>query len=120
MIDKQRFSAKALFFILSIMLSHFSFAQDSYSSRSGEPGEVVENPSAMAMTGDLLIVRPVMFTVTVVGAAMWLVSLPFTAAGGNVKQSGETLVVTPAKHTFWRCLGCSNAGYRTDVESRAE
>ena len=120
MIDKQRFSAKALFLVLSLLLCNISLAQGSNVSRSGDAGEVVENPSAMAMTGDLLIVRPVMFTVTVVGAAMWLVSLPFSAVGGNAKQAGETLVVTPAKHTFYRCLGCSNAGYRSDVESKAE
>lgn len=119
MIDRQRFSAKALFFVLSLLMCNFSLAQGSYTGRSGEPGEVVENPSAMAMTGDLLVVRPVMFTITILGGAMWLVSLPFSAAGGNVKQAGETLVITPAKHTFYRCLGCSNAGYRDDVESDA-
>ena len=113
MIDKQRFSATALLLILTLLFSNLGFAQSI--SRTSDAGEVVENPSAMAMTGDLLVVRPVMFTITVLGSAMWLVSLPFSAAGGNVKQAGETLVVTPARHTFYRCLGCSNDGYRQDV-----
>jgi len=119
-IDKQRFSAKALLLVLSLLLCNLTVAQGSYVGRTSDAGEVVENPSGMAMTGDLLIVRPVMFTITVVGAAMWLVSLPFTAAGGNIKQAGDTLVVTPAKHTFYRCLGCTNAGYREDLEDQAK
>lgn len=118
MIDKQRFSANAIVLIVTLLLSNFSLAQEAYSGRGGV-GEVEENPSALAMSGDLLIVRPVMFTVTVVGAALWLVSLPFSAAGGNIKQAGETLVAKPALNTFVRCLGCTQTGYRKDVESEA-
>lgn len=70
--------------------------------------------SAMAMGGDLLIGRPLLFTATVLGTAIWLVALPFTAAGGNVKESGQKLVVWPAKNTFVRCLGCPTAGYKKD------
>lgn len=72
------------------------------------------SPSAMAMAGDMLIGRPLLFTATVLGSAIWLVALPFTAAGGNVKDSGEKLVVWPAKNTFARCLGCPTAGYKKD------
>lgn len=72
------------------------------------------SPSAMAMAGDMLIGRPLLFTATVLGSAIWLVALPFTAAGGNVKDSGQKLVVWPAKNTFVRCLGCPTAGYKQD------
>ena len=48
------------------------------------------------------------------GTAVWIVALPFTALGGNVKKSGEKLVVWPAKNTFVRCLGCATAGYQQD------
>lgn len=114
---KQRITASALLVILTLMLSQFSFAQQDYSTGAGE---VQENPSALAMTGDLLIVRPVMLTMTVIGSALWLVSLPFTAAGGNAKQAGNTLVAVPAKNTFVRCLGCTQSGYQQDVEGEAQ
>jgi hypothetical protein len=69
-----------------------------------------DEPSAMAMTGDLLIARPLGIVITTVGAAAFLVSLPFSAAGGNVEQAANTLVIGPARETFVRCLGCRSAG----------
>ncbi len=77
---------------------------------------IVEKPSAVAMTGDLLVARPVMLGITVVGTAIWLVSLPFSLMGGNSMQAADTLVVQPAYSTFVRCLGCKNPGYKRDVE----
>jgi hypothetical protein len=71
-------------------------------------------PSAIAMGADLVIGRPALLAATVLGTAIWIVALPFSAAGGNVKESGEKLVVWPAKNTFVRCLGCATAGYRED------
>ncbi len=70
---------------------------------------VDENPSAMAMGGDLLIARPLLLVTTLAGAAVFLVSLPFTAAGGNVESAAQTLVGGPAEATFVRCLGCRNS-----------
>jgi hypothetical protein len=72
-----------------------------------------EDPSAGAMTADLLLVRPLLLVATVVGGAVWLVSSPFSAAGGNAQTAADTLVVGPAKNTFVRCLGCVGEGYKT-------
>ncbi len=119
MVNNKRISAKIMMFLLALAMGNLCIAQQSGYTVSGV-GEVEENPSALAMTGDLLIVRPVMFTMTVVGAALWLVSLPFSAAGGNAKQAGKTLVATPATHTFMRCLGCTQPGYKQDVEAAAQ
>lgn len=69
-----------------------------------------DEPSALAMTGDVLIARPLGLVVTTIGAAAFVVSLPFSAAGGNVSQAADTLVVGPARETFVRCLGCRRAG----------
>ena len=71
---------------------------------------VEEEPSAFAMTGDLVVLRPALVVVTLVGSAVFLVSLPFSAAGGNVREAADTLVVGPAKATFVRCLGCVKTG----------
>ena len=76
---------------------------------------VEEKPSALAMTGDLVIARPLLLVTTVVGTAVYLVSLPFSLAGGNAAEAGKTLVLGPAEATFVRCLGCTRSGYKKDV-----
>ena len=68
---------------------------------------VTERPSGMEMTADAILVRPLMLCATVLGTALFVVSLPFSALGGNAGEAGDTLVVTPFKATFVRCLGCS-------------
>ncbi len=77
---------------------------------------VLEEPTALAMTGDLLVARPVGLVVTVVGTAAFLISLPFSLLGGNSGEAAKTLVVGPAKTTFVRCLGCTQPGYKQNVE----
>ena len=73
-----------------------------------------DNPGDFAMAGDLLVARPFGVVWTIAGSALFVVSLPFTALGGNVKQAADTLVIGPAKETFVRCLGCSSAGRYAD------
>ncbi len=64
-------------------------------------------PSALAMFGDALIVRPVMTAATAGGVAVYAVTLPFSIIGGNTQEAGDTLVKTPARTAFARCLGCT-------------
>lgn len=84
-------------------------------SSLGHARAVDEKPSALAMTGDALFVRPALLATTIVGSAVYLVSLPFSALGGNAGEAGEVLVVGPAKATFVRCLGCSRTGRKPDT-----
>ncbi|MCK5880480.1 MAG: hypothetical protein KAG18_01320 [Sinobacterium sp.] len=81
---------------------------------------VLEEPTALAMAGDLVVARPIGLVITVVGVAAFLVSLPFSLLGGNTGEAAETLVVGPAKTTFVRCLGCSQNGYKKNVEESEE
>lgn len=81
---------------------------------------VVEKPTALAMTGDLVFARPALLVMTVIGTGVFLVSLPFSLLGGNSVEAGNTLVVQPAKATFVRCLGCSNSGYKKEVKESEE
>ncbi|MFT5604379.1 MAG: hypothetical protein ACI9G5_001338 [Paracoccaceae bacterium] len=75
--------------------------------------EVVrEEPAALAMVTDLVLVRPVMLAITAVGSVFFVASLPFSLLGGNAGEAGDTLVVQPAANTFVRCLGCTRAGYK--------
>ncbi|GGK03281.1 multidrug transporter [Pseudomonas matsuisoli] len=78
---------------------------------SGDPMYSVDAPPAFAMIGDLLIARPLLIGATVIGAGVFVVSLPFTAAGGGIGRAGKALVVDPGKEAFVRCLGCTRSGY---------
>ncbi len=69
-----------------------------------------DEPSAQEMFGDLVVARPVGLVITAVGAAAFVVSLPFSALGGNIDKAAEKLVIGPARETFVRCLGCENVG----------
>lgn len=70
-----------------------------------------ESPNEWAMAGDLLVARPIGVVLTVGGAAVWLVSLPFTLLSGSASEAAGTLIGGPAEATFMRCLGCRNTGY---------
>lgn len=65
----------------------------------------VTEPGYGSMVVDGLIVRPLGLAATIVGAAAWVVTLPFSALGGNVGEAAEDLVVDPARFTFTRPLG---------------
>jgi len=78
---------------------------------SGDPLYTIQNPPAYAMIGDLLIARPLLVVATVIGAGVFVVSLPFTALAGGVGDAGQALVVDPAKAAFVRCLGCIGEGF---------
>lgn len=105
-LNLKTFSVKAVALTTCLAMSGVVLAKDAE----------MEDPSAVAMALDLVFVRPVMLGVTVLGTAAFLVALPFSAAGGNIKQSANTLVVGPGETTFVRCLGCTSNGYQHDVE----
>jgi hypothetical protein len=73
-------------------------AMAEYTATSGER-------SAMGMFGDLLLLRTLGFVATVGGAAVFVVSLPFSLLGGNTDEAAQKLVVEPARFTFVRPLG---------------
>lgn len=54
---------------------------------------------------DALIYRPVGLAAIPLGTVLFIVTLPFSALGGNVDQAFDNLVVAPAKYTFCRPLG---------------
>ncbi|HET8801766.1 MAG TPA: hypothetical protein VFN01_11345 [Marinobacter sp.] len=84
-------------------------------SSVGHARAVDESPTALAMTGDAIFVRPVLLATTIVGSAVYLVSLPFSLLGGNADEAGEVLVMGPAKATFVRCLGCTRVGRKPET-----
>jgi hypothetical protein len=63
----------------------------------------VPEPAVAAV--DAVIMRPALLATTVVGSAIFVVALPFTAISRSIKSSAQSLVVAPAKATFTRPLG---------------
>jgi hypothetical protein len=104
-------AALALSTGLLALPAHAEVAQQ---NTSGDPMYTAEYPAAFSMIGDLLIARPLLIGATAIGAVAFVVSLPFTAAGGNVGEAGQALVVEPGKAAFVRCLGCTTSGYKKD------
>ena len=80
---------------LPISASASSYASDLYE----------DEPSGGLMLADALMVRPFMLVSTVATTATFIVTLPFSALGGNVGEAAEILVMEPAKYTFVRPLG---------------
>lgn len=78
--------------------------------------EIDEKPSAAAMVFDGIIIRPITLVATVLGTAVWIVTLPFSALGGNAGDAADTLVLEPAAATFIRCLGCTNNGRKIEFD----
>jgi hypothetical protein len=64
-----------------------------------------DDPSFTSMVIDGAIARPLGLGATVVGTAVWIVTLPFSALGGNVGEAADRLVIDPARFTFVRPLG---------------
>jgi hypothetical protein len=104
-------AALALTTGLLALPAHADVAQQ---NTSGDPLYTANAPKAYSMIGDLLIARPLLITATAIGAVAFVVSLTFTAAGGNIGEAGKSLVVEPGMAAFVRCLGCTTSGYRKD------
>jgi hypothetical protein len=75
---------------------------------AASPSYRVADPAEVA--ADALVVRPLGLASTVVGAAIYVVALPFAAIAGDVHGPARSLVGAPARFTFKRRLG--------DFESR--
>ncbi len=60
----------------------------------------------MMVTVDVLLVRPVSLAATVVGTAIFVVSLPFTIPAGGVSKAASVLISEPFAYTFKRPIGC--------------
>ncbi|MBL9129303.1 MAG: hypothetical protein JNL97_16755 [Verrucomicrobiales bacterium] len=75
-----------------------------------EPAPTQRVADPVEVAADALVVRPVGLAATAVGAAIYVVALPFAAIAGDVHGPARSLVGAPARFTFKRKLG--------DFESR--
>ena len=83
------------------------------------PGAGTE-PTGAEMVADALVARPLYAAATVFGAAVFVVTLPFSALGGNVKEASQELVTGPAQGLLTRCLGCTKTVPEAQFERPAE
>ena len=67
--------------------------------------EVTAAPTAEAMTFDLFVMRPLSLVGTVLGTAIFIVSLPVDLIAVDFANPARRLVIEPAKYTFTRDLG---------------
>jgi hypothetical protein len=64
-----------------------------------------EERSSESMVFDLALVRPLGIIGVAVGTGAFILSLPFSALGGNTNEAFERLMADPARYTFKRPLG---------------
>ena len=73
-----------------------AYAGDSYKG---------EHSAGGAMLADAVFMRIPMTAVTIVGAGLFVITLPFSALGGNVGEAGTKLVKEPFEYAWVRPLG---------------
>jgi len=72
---------------------------------TASPALATSDTDATSVVVDAVLARPVSFALTLIGAVVFVVSLPVAAPSGSVGKAAQTLVVTPAKDIFTRPLG---------------
>ena len=80
---------------LGVFSSSAGVARDLYS----------DEPTTGEMLADAVVARPLTLLASVVGAAAWVVTLPFTLPSGSAGDAGKAWVVDPLGYTFVRPLG---------------
>jgi hypothetical protein len=68
-----------------------------------------ENRGPLTVATDAVVIRPACLLATVLGSAIFVVSLPVAAISKSVKKTADILVVKPANATFTRPLGDMDA-----------
>ena len=88
-----------------LVMASLSVPLSAAAASSGYMRGFEEEPTGGKMLADAFMVRPFMLAGTVLTTATFIVTLPFSALGGNVGESAEKLVKDPAAYTFTRPLG---------------
>lgn len=91
------FKRTVAFLLAAVMLS--------MTAVPAEAATMEEEPSSTAIVFDVLITRPLGIVATAVGAAVFIVGLPFTIPTRSVGIAAEKLVADPLKFTFRRPVG---------------
>ena len=101
-----RYRRKLVLFLLAmvlIMQPLSAFSQNATFEEQIRQKKFLPAPEAMVV--DLIVARPAGLVATIGGTAFFILSLPFSALGGNTGDAWESMVVSPAVYTFSRPLG---------------
>jgi hypothetical protein len=101
----QNSTRKPVSYLLAATLALTSMAYVPGAYAASYSHSVDEEPTGGTMLADTFMIRPFMIVGTALGLATFVITLPFSALGGNIGEAGNTLVVEPAKYTFVRPLG---------------
>lgn len=75
-------------------------------NEADEANETLEAPDAAGMMLlDAFMLRPLGLAATVLGTAVFVVTIPFSLPTRSADDAAKVLVVKPAKYTFARPLG---------------
>jgi hypothetical protein len=72
---------------------------------SAPSASAFDDGSFEAVAADVIVVRPFSFVATLIGSALFVVSLPVAAISDSVADTSEALVLNPGRMTFTRPLG---------------
>jgi hypothetical protein len=97
----KKIAKKSVIFLLAAALVMIPFGATTLAEEYFEAKE----PTGAEMIYDTIVIRPIGIVATVLGAAMYVVSYPFSASGDNVDEAKIKLMDEPAKFTFKRPLG---------------
>lgn len=92
---------KPMVVLLVIAFATVSFATTGFAQAAMEGSNITTEE----MVVDAVLVRPLGLVAIVLGAGIFVISLPFSLLGKNVGEAGSKLVVAPAEFTFVRPLG---------------
>lgn len=92
---------KPMVIVLIIAFALVSFATNSFAQAAIEASDITTEE----MVADAILVRPLGLVAIILGAGIFVISLPFSLLGRNVSEAGSKLVVEPATFTFVRPLG---------------
>ena len=94
---------KNMLMFMACMMVIMPFASVAFGS---DTQVFVDNDNrAVAMTADIIVVRPLSLAATIVGTVVFVIAVPFAALGGNTREAFDHLMVKPALYTFKRPLG---------------
>jgi len=91
--------------IVSLLAMTLLFGPLSVIAATVEDKRTKEHADPVVMAADLILVRPLGLVATLAGSVVFIVSIPFSALGGNTEEAWESLVESPATYTFKRPLG---------------
>jgi hypothetical protein len=91
--------------VLGLLVPTALVADGTYAKGSYYAAYAADEPSLGSIAVDGLVARPLGIASAIVGAAVFVVTLPFSAMAGNTREVGDALVGRPARFTFRRPLG---------------